>query len=65
MKSLTINKALLTITNRYPQTKKYISLILDFKAKYPKIFNVSLFLISFLVIYNFGKMVGEIVFYLK
>jgi hypothetical protein len=65
MKSLTINKALLTITNRYPQTTKYISLILDFKAKYPKIFNVSLFLISFLVIYNFGKMVGEIVFYLK
>ena len=33
MKSFTINKALLTITNRYPKTKKYISMILDIKAK--------------------------------
>ena len=65
MKSLTINKALLTIINRYPKTKKYISMILDIKAKNPKMFNISLFLISFIVIYNFGKMVGEIVFYLK
>lgn len=65
MKSHTIDKALLTITNRYPKTKKYISKILDIKAKNPKMFNVSLFLITFIVIYNFGKMMGEIVFYLK
>jgi hypothetical protein len=64
MKQLTINNLLTKIATHYPITRKYINYIIQFKTKYPYSFNVILFFVSFLAIYNFGKMIGEIGYFI-
>jgi hypothetical protein len=65
MNKLTLNTILERISNRYPFTQKYISVILSIQMKYPKLFNSTLLILSFLIIYNFGKMIGEIGYFVS
>jgi len=65
MNKLTLNILLERISNRYPFTQKYISVILSIQMKYPKLFNSILLILSFLIIYNFGKMIGEIGYFVS
>jgi hypothetical membrane protein len=65
MNKLTLNIILERISNRYPFTQKYISVILSIQMKYPKLFNSTLLILSFLIIYNFGKMIGEIGYFVS
>ena len=65
MNKLTLYTLLERISNRYPFTQKYISVILSIQMKYPKLFNSTLLILSFLIIYNFGKMIGEIGYFVS
>ena len=65
MNKLTLYSLLERISNRYPFTQKYISVILSIQMKYPKLFNSTLLILSFLIIYNFGKMIGEIGYFVS
>jgi hypothetical protein len=65
MNKITLNTLLIRISNRYPFTKKYISVILNIQIKYPKLFNITFFTLSFLIIYKFGKIIGEIGYYVS
>ncbi len=65
MNKITINNLIQRISTRYPFTQKYISVILNIQMKYPKLFNFTLFILSFLLIFKFGKMIGEIGYYLS